>query len=248
MFKKSVEKPDDNLRSETFVGKTFSVLGMIKGEGNIQLDGCVEGDVVTKGDVVVNQDGKVCGMIEANNITIAGFVEGDVCAKGNLEIKETGILTGNAKTGTITIETNGTFLGKCEMNLPAGKELRGKGIDQEEDTINEQGLEQAVEQASAEKKTPSVFRNLSHLEEICRKSIRGLGVVRYSAFEDTGGDLSFSIAMLDGYKDGFVISSIFGKDDCRVYAKPLNRGKSSYKLSEEENRALEVALKGVPLT
>ena len=68
--------------------------------------------------------------------------------------------------------------------------------------------------------------------------VQKVGVVRFNAFDDTGSDLSYSVALLDERKDGVVFSSIFGRDENRCYAKPVKNGKSDYPLSKEELEAL----------
>lgn len=68
--------------------------------------------------------------------------------------------------------------------------------------------------------------------------VQKVGVVRFNAFDDTGSDLSYSVALLDERKDGVVFSSIFGRDENRCYAKPVKAGKSEYPLSKEEQEAL----------
>lgn len=66
-------------------------------------------------------------------------------------------------------------------------------------------------------------------------------VTRFNAFENTGSDLSFSLAMLDDHKNGVVISSIYSRNDSRVYAKPIVNGQSTYFLTEEEKEVLAKA-------
>jgi uncharacterized protein DUF4446 len=75
-------------------------------------------------------------------------------------------------------------------------------------------------------------------------AVRHVGLVRYDAFEDVGGRLSFSCAMLDDRANGVVVTSINGRQDTRVYAKPVNDGKSPYNLSVEEEEAIRQALAG----
>lgn len=72
-------------------------------------------------------------------------------------------------------------------------------------------------------------------------SIQKVGFVRYNAFAEMGSDLSFSIAMLDSFQNGFVLSSIYGRDQASVYAKPIKAGKSTYPLSVEEIQAIDRA-------
>ncbi|WP_157721823.1 DUF4446 family protein [Tumebacillus avium] len=69
-----------------------------------------------------------------------------------------------------------------------------------------------------------------------------VGVVRYNAFEGTGSDLSYSIAVLNRDADGVVFTSIFGREESRSYAKPVMAGASTYPLSEEEKQAISMAL------
>ena len=66
--------------------------------------------------------------------------------------------------------------------------------------------------------------------------------VRYDAFDDMGGHLSFSSAFLDEHGDGMVITAINGRADTRVYAKAIAAGHSPHNLSEEESRAIRQAL------
>jgi len=73
-------------------------------------------------------------------------------------------------------------------------------------------------------------------------SIQNVGLLRYDAFEDVGGRLSFSCAMLDERGSGVVLTSINGRQETRVYAKPITEGRSSYNLSAEEEEAIRQAL------
>ncbi|NLG86392.1 MAG: DUF4446 family protein [Firmicutes bacterium] len=84
---------------------------------------------------------------------------------------------------------------------------------------------------------------LRQLEQMYQNAIQHVGVVRFNAFPDAGSDLSFAIAVLDGSGDGFVLSSIYGRDESRVYAKPIHQGKSSYFLTQEEEAAIAQSLK-----
>ncbi len=73
-------------------------------------------------------------------------------------------------------------------------------------------------------------------------SVQRVGLVRYDAFDDMGGHLSFSAAMLDGRGNGIVITSINGRQDTRCYAKPVQGWTSSHNLSDEEELAIQRAL------
>lgn len=79
---------------------------------------------------------------------------------------------------------------------------------------------------------------LSAVELQARSHVQKTATIRFNAFPDTGSDLSFAIAMLDGYDNGVVLSSLYGRSESRVYAKPIQSGKSTYALSDEEKEAL----------
>jgi hypothetical protein len=72
-----------------------------------------------------------------------------------------------------------------------------------------------------------------------RRHIQRVGMVRYNAFPDTGSDQSFSVALLDADGNGLVLTSLYGRTETRTYAKPVQGGKSTYALSDEEKAALD---------
>lgn len=86
-----------------------------------------------------------------------------------------------------------------------------------------------------------IFGEVSRLGEISQRSFQKVGVVRFNPFNEVGGDQSFCVALLDAQNNGFVISSLYGRQMNRVYAKPVEKGFSKYQLSEEEKGALEKA-------
>jgi len=86
---------------------------------------------------------------------------------------------------------------------------------------------------------------MQEIIEVVNTSVRGIGVVRFNAFQDTGSDLSFALAFLDAHGNGMVLSSIYGREESRTYAKPIEDGKSSYQLSVEEKDAISRALQSM---
>jgi hypothetical protein len=81
----------------------------------------------------------------------------------------------------------------------------------------------------------------AELRQAMRRTVQRVGLVRFNPFSDTGGDQSFSIALLDGEGDGLVISSLFSRSETRVFAKPIQGGQSKYNLTEEEQQAILLA-------
>lgn len=82
------------------------------------------------------------------------------------------------------------------------------------------------------------------LDARTQRSLQHIGLVRYNPFEDTGSDQSFAIALLDDARDGIVISSLHGRANTRIFAKPVTNGSSGHNLSDEETQAIRVALEG----
>jgi uncharacterized protein DUF4446 len=80
------------------------------------------------------------------------------------------------------------------------------------------------------------------LENLSQRTIQKVAVVRYNPFSDTGGDQSFAIAMLDSLGNGVVLSSLHSRTDTRVFAKPVQSGRSKFQLSDEEQDAIKKAL------
>ena len=86
--------------------------------------------------------------------------------------------------------------------------------------------------------------HVSSAEHDVRQSLRNVAVVRYDAFGDMGGRLSFSAAIVDDTGDGLVISSIHARGESRTYAKGVVGGRSSITLTPEEQQALASATQG----
>lgn len=87
-----------------------------------------------------------------------------------------------------------------------------------------------------------VAAGLSRVDRRVDATLANVAVVRYDAYEDTGGQLSASVAMLDGARSGVVLSAIQGRDHARIYLKQLDHGRASIALSPEEIEAVERAM------
>ena len=84
----------------------------------------------------------------------------------------------------------------------------------------------------------------SELERRAMTSLQHIGLVRFNPFEDTGSDQSFAIALLDERRDGIVMSSLHGRANTRLFAKPVEGGTSRHTLSDEEAQAIRIAIGG----
>ena len=95
-----------------------------------------------------------------------------------------------------------------------------------------------------------VVKQVNELSQQCQdnqivlnKCLQKVGVVRFSAFEGVGSDLSYAIALLDENNNGFVLSSIFTRDNSRTYVKPIEKKKKNYALTTKERQAIQIATK-----
>lgn len=106
----------------------------------------------------------------------------------------------------------------------------------------EELLQKHIEEVRfATEKVSRLDRDCQRLDATLRTCVQKVGLVRFNAFEDTGSDLSFAMALLDAGNNGVVISSIFGRSESRIYAKPVIAGVSNYFLTDEEKEALQKA-------
>jgi len=80
------------------------------------------------------------------------------------------------------------------------------------------------------------------------KTICKVGLVKYDAFPQMGGQLSFSLALLDEHNDGFIINSVHGTDGCYSYTKAISGGICKLTLGKEEEKALAIARQYNPET
>ena len=94
-----------------------------------------------------------------------------------------------------------------------------------------------------------VQKENKELAQYCKKidnnmenCIQKVGIVRYNAFQDTGSDLSFTLALLDENNNGVVLNGIYSREMSNIYAKSIENGKSLNTLSEEETEAIKRAL------
>jgi hypothetical protein len=76
---------------------------------------------------------------------------------------------------------------------------------------------------------------------------RRIGLIRFNAYHDTGGEYSFALALADAGGDGVVLSGLYHRERCRVYAKPLSGWASEHELTGEERQAIDRAREGRPV-
>lgn len=93
-----------------------------------------------------------------------------------------------------------------------------------------------------EKQNADILNQINGLDKDLESCVQKVGIVRYSAFQDTGSDLSFTLALLDEHDNGVVFNGIYSREMSNIYAKPVENGNSKYTLSEEEQEAIKRAI------
>lgn len=112
-----------------------------------------------------------------------------------------------------------------------------------ETTSLDQILDQQAQRIDGLSGRLDALNKLHHeLEAITQRTIQKVAVIRYNPFADAGGDQSFAIALLDAAGNGLVVSSLHSRTETRVFAKPVQAGRSRYPLSDEEQQAVRKAL------
>lgn len=89
--------------------------------------------------------------------------------------------------------------------------------------------------------------SLTELKSKLGCCIQRVGIIRYNAFEQMGGDQSYSIALMNDHGTGFVITGLYGRNASTTFAKPLHNKQSKYPLSVEETQAIERAFMNKPV-
>nr|WP_326127356.1 polymer-forming cytoskeletal protein [uncultured Oscillibacter sp.] len=101
--------------TNTVIAKDLTVSGTLRGDGVVQIEGRVEGEVSLKGYVIVSATGVIKGPIEADVIRIAGSVEGSIIAHDHLRLEKTGSVVGDVTTVSFVIEDGGRLNGRTTM-------------------------------------------------------------------------------------------------------------------------------------
>ncbi len=87
-----------------------------------------------------------------------------------------------------------------------------------------------------------LFTRQEIIQKTQSNTFQKIGFVKYNAFENIGNDLSFALTLLDGNNNGICLSSIYGRNESRVFSKPIYHGRASVALSQEEQDSLNEAL------
>lgn len=115
--------------------------------------------------------------------------------------------------------------------------MSGKSAISLEDSITileEDNISLKEHAARSKKEIKNLYKKLEN-------AYQKMGLVKYDAFQQMGGQLSFSLAMLDEHNDGFIINSVHSTEGCYSYTKPIINGECELALGKEEQQALDIA-------
>lgn len=120
--------------------------------------------------------------------------------------------------------------------------MRGREAQSLEEEISELFHDMASLKSLTDKNRKDIKKIIENIHECYQR----VGIVKYDAFKEMGGKLSFSVALLNDNKTGFIINSVHSSDGCYVYTKEIVEGECAILLGDEEKKALMLALSDEP--
>jgi len=129
-----------------------------------------------------------------------------------------------------------------KLNISYQIFMRGRKAESLEEEIAELFGDISFLKMAAEKNRKDIKRMIENLRECYQR----VGIVKYDAFSEMGGKLSFSVALLNDNENGLIINSVHSSDGCYVYTKEIVEGECAISLGEEEKKALMLALQDEP--
>jgi cytoskeletal protein CcmA (bactofilin family) len=104
----------------SIIGEGTHVRGRVQGDGNLSVEGRVEGDITVRGRLVIGNGGRVTSNVEAESVTIEGSLEGDVHARGAVHIAAGSRVRGDVRGEQVSLEEGAAFAGRldCVFDLP----------------------------------------------------------------------------------------------------------------------------------
>jgi cytoskeletal protein CcmA (bactofilin family) len=115
MFQKVNKTSDSNSASINLIGNGTTIIGDIKSNGDVRIDGKLKGDLSISGKLVVGASGNIEGNIVCQNADVSGEIHGKLNVSELLSLKASAKVLGDIITGKISIEPNATFTGTCNM-------------------------------------------------------------------------------------------------------------------------------------
>ncbi|MFA5134802.1 MAG: polymer-forming cytoskeletal protein [Patescibacteria group bacterium] len=121
LFRDGNEAPNE---VDTIIGPSVKVDGNFKSEGNITVNGVVQGSLRTNHDLRIGPMAKIKAEVSANNLFLEGEIRGNVTVKEKAQLKSTAKIFGNLETKVLSVEENAVINGKCTMLPEHAEELK----------------------------------------------------------------------------------------------------------------------------
>jgi hypothetical protein len=153
-------------------------------------------------------------------------------------------------TEALIVAIAGAALGVAGLGVAAWASVRVKRVRDAQRSLLGGGRRDLVDFAVSlqgrvddlHRAVDEVAAGLARVDRRIDGTVTNTAIVRYDAYEDTGGHQSASLALLDSARSGVIVTAIQGRDYARIYMKELDRGRASAALSPEEQEAVERAM------
>ncbi len=144
----------------------------------------------------------------------------------------------------IIVSSFAVLIGMVGLILILRKNEWKKLFSQEEQPENLEDIITIIGQKikNLQEKQQETIENIKQISEILNTSFKKIGVIRFDSTGDDGGNLSFSIALLNSHNSGIIITSLHGRQHNRIYCKQVENSEVIQTLSNEEQQALQTAL------
>jgi hypothetical protein len=171
-------------------------------------------------------------------LAIAAFIVGiGGLASGVLALRTLGRLRQSVALLSRGSSGRETILEVAERHMAASEAVRKDILELQRDLAQSQkDADARIQQERAE-----IAKAVAEIQESVKTVLRRVALVRYDAFDDLSGRLSFSLALMDEHGDGFTLTAIAGAAETRLYAKSLTHGVGEHPLSPEESSAVKAA-------
>jgi hypothetical protein len=165
---------------------------------------------------------------------LAGLVAGVLALRTLARLRRSVALLSRGSSGRETI------LEVAEQHMAASAAVRKDILELQQDlTAAHEGMQARLAEERAE-----LAKAVQQVSDTVGSVLRRIALVRYDAFDDLSGRLSFSLALLDDHGNGITLTSIASPSETRLYAKSLTAGIGEHALSPEEEQAVRAALTG----
>lgn len=118
------------VNSSNVISKETNIKGDIVAQGNIRIEGAVEGSVKSKSKIVIGESAAIKGNLSSAEAEISGKVDGQVVCSDVLYLKKSAMVTGDIVTNKLVVENGATFNGRCQMGAEVNKSAKSPKVDQ----------------------------------------------------------------------------------------------------------------------